>query len=431
MSCKCRFALFVFASLSLQQSGLALDPVESILTGELTTLRINANLNDAFGHSVGTLDDGRILVGAPYLDGGQRNSGAAYIFDPAAPTSPLLTLKNPTPGFDELFGSFLLGVGNSTVLVSAESDERDGSDSGAVYVYDANNGQLLRSLGSPTGSSNNYFGRSLEWLGGTTVAIGSPGESNFTWGGTVHIMDYATGSIVGRLNNPSTTSFAEDWFGHSLASVDAQRLLVGAPRTDVGNVNRAGVAHLVDIGSGQILQTFKNPVPSDNAHFGWDMVMLGESTVAISSLGIPGAPLGQGEVYLFDVDSGDLLRTIPYPGQAGSAWFGYSMAAINQNLLLVGAEVSNMFGYSNGAAFVIDIRTGQIVDTMRPLGRITQVRFGASVAVTKQGSLVIGGPESDTSFGRVVIYGTTVPEPTSIVFAAAGVLALLGLRKTH
>ncbi|WP_442481643.1 FG-GAP repeat protein [Aeoliella sp. SH292] len=409
----------------------ALSPVESILTGEITTLRTNGNRSDAFGQTVSTLDDGRILVGAPFVSSGANYSGAVYVFDPAVPTSPLLTLPNPTPALFDRFGSALLGVGNSTVLVGAESDDHRGPDAGAVHVLDATNGALIRTIFSPIAGGGNLFGRSLEWMGGTNVAIGAPGENAFAYGGAVQIVDYNDGSIIRRLNNPNDASFANDWFGHSLAAVDTQRLLVGAPRADKGNIDRVGVAYLMDIGSGQILQTFENPSPTENAGFGLEMTVLGDSTVAISAYGAAGIPSNQGQVYLFDIESGDLLRTIAYPGPPGVANFGFSLATINQDLLLVGAEVDSQFGYFNGSAFVFDIRTGEVVDTMRPLGRITQVRFGTSVAVTKQGSLVIGGPESDTSFGRVVIYGTTVPEPTSVVITTVGALAILGLRRKY
>ena len=100
------------------------------------------------------------------------NSGRAYVYD--ASTGGLLwTLTNPAIApIGTLFGSGV-SIDDSYLVVGAEVDNTDGTDSGIAYIYDPSTGDLLWTLTNPGDAPDfDLFGSSVA-ISGSSVAIGA------------------------------------------------------------------------------------------------------------------------------------------------------------------------------------------------------------------------------------------------------------------
>ncbi|MDF1808374.1 MAG: FG-GAP repeat protein [Phycisphaerales bacterium] len=141
--------------------------------------KITADLSDqnnfdSFGYSVAVSDTNNtvVLVGAPYDDQAGSDAGAAYLFDLA--TGNLLFKLVPSDvQSKDLFGWSVEITHNYAIIGSPDNDE-NGSNSGAVYVYDIGSGQFLYKMLESGGSSANRYGYSIS-ADGYKLAIGASG----------------------------------------------------------------------------------------------------------------------------------------------------------------------------------------------------------------------------------------------------------------
>ena len=108
-----------------------------------------------------------------------------------------------------------------------------------------------------------------------------------------------------------------------------------------------------------LLRNFLNPSPAENDGFGRSVAAIGNNFV----VGAPGddtAAADGGAAYLFD-ETGHLLRTLMNPTPVDGDWFGVSVAALG-NDVLVGAPGSTVAA-DNGAAYLFDGTTGGLLLT--------------------------------------------------------------------
>ncbi len=93
-------------------------------------------VGDYFGHSV-SLSAGKLLVGAPRINGNAGNSGAAYLFrfdGTSWVEEAELLASDGQP--NDAFGSIGLALSGNAALVGARNHDENGEDSGAAYVFD-------------------------------------------------------------------------------------------------------------------------------------------------------------------------------------------------------------------------------------------------------------------------------------------------------
>ena len=205
-----------------------------------------------FGEALGTLGHQFLLVGDPAFDAVAVTSGAAYLFDPsredpAVPNQMLLlqTFLHPTNQIGASFGTALASTG-TRVIVGAPGDPVGGQDSGAVYLFDSITGNLMQPVfNNPTPAANDRFGFSIAVVG-DKVLIGAPGDdTQGTNAGAAYLFDIATGELLQRFFSPTPLVRAQ--FGFSLAAVDEDRVIIGAPSQNVPQ--DSGAAYVFSIPS--------------------------------------------------------------------------------------------------------------------------------------------------------------------------------------
>src|SRR5262249_42050563 len=129
------------------------------------------------------------------------------------------------------------------------------------------------------------------------------------------------------LTNPAPTS--GETFGMQVGSV-GDKILIANPRDE----NDAGSVHLYSL-DGKLLNTFSNPNRTNGEFFGFSLAALGSDKVIIGAPLSSPPPVGRpGAAYLFHTN-GTLLSTFQRPTNLPFAIFGYAVAALGHDRVLV------------------------------------------------------------------------------------------------
>jgi hypothetical protein len=308
-------------------------------TGALLRTFLNPTpaASDLFGYCVAAVGN-NILVGAYGDDAGATNSGTAHLFNGS--TGALLrTFLNPNPSEYASFGTSVAAVGNN-ILIGADCASTGASNSGAAYLFDDSTGALLRTFVNPTPETNDLFGTSVAAVGNNIVLIGTLfDDAGAPEGGAAYIFNGSTGALLRTFTSPTPEAF--DFFSYSVAAV-GNNILIGAPLADV-----PGAAYLFDGSTGDLLQTFLSPTAEVNDFFGWSVAAVGDD-VLIGSYGDDTGAADAGAAYLFDGSTGALLQTFLSPTPGDNDAFGWSVAAVGNNVL-VGA-----MGDGAGAVYMFE-----------------------------------------------------------------------------
>jgi hypothetical protein len=282
--------------------------------------------SDFFGRSVAAIGDDRVLVGASGDDTGAINTGAVYLFNTTGTL--LSTLTNPSPLIFDSFGLAVAAVGSDRVLIGAPGRA---NSSGVAYMFNTDGGLLTTFLHPYRGPE--FFGASLTTVGIDQVLIGAPGDgvAAFARFGAAYLFSTNGTSLI-TFTNP--TPAHNDYFASCVAAVGNDRVLIGTPGDDTG-ASDAGAAYLFST-NGTLLTTFTNPTPAAGGSFGNSVASLGADRVLIGAFGATNA----GAAYLFSTN-GTLLTTFLSPTPAVNALFGSSVAAVGINGVLIGAPADS------------------------------------------------------------------------------------------
>lgn len=192
---------------------------------------------DGFGHSV-AIDNGIVVVGAPFRDEGSLgNAGAVYVFD-AATGQELGRLIAPDAGRDELFG-FSVAIDQDIIAVGARNGSVGSQTStGSVYVFDTTTLAFEFEV-SPQIRPNGVLGDSVA-VENFLVASGAPFAGlNGAWGEGLLFDGRFGAQIDGFRADPS---IGGDEAGDSI-DLEGTVLILGAP----GLFNGEGGVHVFDL----------------------------------------------------------------------------------------------------------------------------------------------------------------------------------------
>jgi sugar lactone lactonase YvrE len=423
---------------------------------QLQSLHAPAGLEKQFGWAT-LITDSEYIVSdirgdeAPFSD-----SGKVYVFD--SQTYDLKqTLYNPSRGAGDIFGHNFLLAGDS-FYVSALGDTVGGMQSGAVYRYqkvaspeislsessmtfggvqigiseslvltitNTGEGDLIVSeitssdaqfaatpttfTVTPGGTQDVHvtFTPSSEGSKAATITIASndPDEGTLSvslWGMGMATLVLPRAPLVleQRLSTPSPD--AGDHFGVAVAPF-GDKVIVGAFKDDTG-FRDAGAVYVL-ASDGQTTLTLPNPAPGETNYFGQSVAAVGDNILV-------GAWGGSGAAYLFDGTTGELILTLLSP--AGGRFFGHSVSSLGRHLL-VGAYGDNTGAPDAGAAYLFDGETGNLLETFLNPTPEQADYFG--VAVLGAGTRVLVGAYGDhhqggTSSGAVYLFDGDSSSPS-------------------
>jgi len=300
-----------------------------------------------------------------------------------------LTLSNPTPAANDLFG-ISVAVSDTYAVVGAMNDDTGATDSGSIYVFDIVTGALVTTIPNPAPTAYDQFGINVATIGNYVVAgVYWEKISTVATAGAVYIFNATTGALLNTLQNPTPASW--DMYGKSIA-VNSTYVLVGAGQDDNGATN-TGVAYLYNISTGALVRTITNPLTGINGNG----TQFGNSVAMNERYLVIGSNAGAGTAYVYDVVSGTLLATLTDPTAAASTQFGYGAIAVNGEYVAVSAYTEKSGGVSAGAVYVFNAATGALINSfVNPSPDTGGDQFGYAVSIDGN-TLLVGANYDDTT----------------------------------
>jgi hypothetical protein len=329
--------------------------------------------------------------------GGGRSfpSNADYV-DPSDISNATLiqTLDNPntynTSNYD-YFGDSIAISGNYAIVGVLNEDDAGGLDSGKAYIFNVTTGNLIFTIDNPNDfgtSVDDYFGNSVA-ISGNYAIVGAyledeGADNNSLASGKAYIFKTTTGdwtdtTKLHTLDNPNTYEYPQsatfvgsDLFGAAVA-IDGNYAIVGAPGEDIYNPSytytQSGQAYVFDVTTGNYIRTIYNPngySTGTNDSFGAVITISGNYVF----FGVPGedSPQGNssGRVYVYHIASGGLVGQILNPTPVQAEYFGSSVAA-SGNYCIVGAYGESTTALNSGKAYIFKTNNGSWGDATLPL----------------------------------------------------------------
>ena len=187
-------------------------------------------------------------------------------------------------------------------------------------------------------------------------------------------------------------------FGSSVEAVGSDQVLIGAVDSPVAT--NGGAAYLFST-NGTLLTTFSNPTPAAGDYFGWSVAAVGSDRVLVGAYQEYTGASRAGSGHLFSTN-GTLLNTFINPTPAAGDAFGVSVAAAGSGRVLIGALQDDTGATDSGAAYLFDL----------PYPPLSIARTGDSVSLswlTAETGLIL---QQSDQLGLSSPW-TTTPEPVS------------------
>lgn len=313
-------------------------------------------------------------------------------------SSPII-IPNPHDLIDVHFGQSIEAVGNKIVIGNPDSNLA-AANTGTVFVYSERLTNLLTTIPNPENDSNADFGAALAELDRKSVVIGAPGaalqNSNSVGGnletpGAVYIFNVNTGQEILKIPNPTNDS--KELFGASIDVTDDKKIIVGAPTALFASEFGAGAVYIFDI-NGELIRTFSTPDPEPSDEFGTVVLGFGENLLISDPAGTTDKAQ-TGIVYIYDIESGELVKTIQQENSQSFSRFGASMS-VDDDVILIGAPQTNVEFSQEGAVYLYD-ELGNLITTINNPDPVPLGKFGSSVKLTEN-YVVVGAPNNLGSY---------------------------------
>ncbi|MFG0246567.1 MAG: GC-type dockerin domain-anchored protein [Phycisphaerales bacterium JB052] len=343
---------------------------------------------NSFGSAI-HVDGDRLIIGARKNDTEGINRGRVYLFN--ARTGQLQASFQRDAAFNnDQLGVALAALGDE-VIASSVRARADGNLGGKVYRFTIGNERYPDRIFEGEDCSNfnyNMLGEAIDIDGDTLVASGSNAGFCFGAGPGVYVYDIPTMTRLHVItNNPGTSG---NWFGESIAVGDGV-IAVGAPY-DSTIEDRAGVVYLYDQGSGAFLMELRPDDIEGHDEFGASLDIDGGVLAVGCKYVDDGDVPGTGGVYLYALPSGEFIRkqVSPTPGNADE--FGWDVH-LDNGMLLVGSPRDDDLFVGRGAAFLFDVQSGEHLRTYLPYDTDDTFpdEFGRSVFM-RDGVVIVGDP---------------------------------------
>lgn len=317
---------------------------------------------------------------------------------------------------------------SATQISLNDSDVRSllQTPSGAISLLSARGKSFLTptltyNIANPNTLQNsfrNFFAGGQQILGdfvvstggtnGVTYSGGITGEDYRNSNGKVYVHSLTTGNLVRTIDNPnpsSTTVFAGP--GEFLYSVRGKSNLIavgGATSWSGMSSASSGIGeyliYIFDITTGSLIRTINNPMAngSSSMYHYFSALDLDNNYIVAGAMAAPtGNSSGLGRIYVYN-SVGSLLYTInnPIVNSNNNFGFGYT-AKISNNFLVVGDGTQNRI-------YIYNITNGSLLRTIINPDSSTMWLFGQRIAVSGNNLIATAFPTNGSSSTPTRVY---------------------------
>jgi len=325
---------------------------------EQTLYASDGSSDDHFGVAV-AVDGAAIVVGSSADDDAGESSGSAYVFQATnGGTEPWTEVAKITAsdGEPEDYFGFTASISGDTIVVGAYGDDDLGNESGAVYLFQKDEGGIgqwgqVTKIRAEDGSEGDLFGWALALVGGTLV-VGAFGDDEVAENsGAAYVFEKDQGGfnaweLVTKMIPEDGK--VEDRFGYTVAA-SGNTIVVGA----IGSSPYDSYISFYGRAFGGFdAWNWETSIPyTDGCQFGISLAISSDTVM----VGCPGF-WRSGAVALYRKHLGGfgqwgslgLLKGFDLWGEAG---FGGAVA-IDRNTLVIGAPYDNVRGENSGSVYV-------------------------------------------------------------------------------
>ena len=353
--------------------------------GEVKKLTASdAEARDRFGHSV-TVSGDSAVVGASLEDAGGTDAGAAYVFLRSQGGTDNWGEVSKLTASDAQAGDYFgvsVSVSGDTAIVGASSHDAGGTDAGAVYIFERDEGGTdnwgqVAKLTASDAAAVDRFGTSVAASGDTVIVGARSKDGPGLDAGAAYVFQRDQGGIgnwgeVAKLT--ASDAEANDFFGVGVA-INGETAVVGAYQEDAGaNLYQAGAAYIFgrNVGGADNWGEVKKLTSSDSEaqdRFGGSVAIRGDSALIGAYLEDAGAN-ATGAAYMFQRNQGGAdnwgqLTKVVASDADDFDGFGLSVA-IDSDTVLVGAYWEDSNGRDSGAAYVFGVLPPPPTPTPKP-----------------------------------------------------------------
>lgn len=345
-----------------------------------------------------------LVAGAPQDDSASgTDTGAAYVFGASGSAwTQRQKLVASDAAFDDQFGN-AVAVWDGTIAVGARFLDDNGTQSGAVYVFERAHGTWIerQKLVAFDGAPFDAFGASVV-LRGDWLFAGAPLDANPVFeAGSVYAFERVGTSWTFRQKLVAADAGQSDGFGAGLSS-DGETLVAGSRLSDAGGSNAGAAYVFVRSGSTwtqqQKLTAFD---PASGDQFGISVAVSGGS-IAIGSFRDDDAGSNSGSVYVYARDGGAWTFRQKLLGSAAATNAEMGVAvAMDGGQLVVGAHEGIVGPVQRGTAYVFELRDGTWTEAQQLVSGDPPFDGGAfGRAVAASGQRVVVGDHEDSASGQ-------------------------------
>lgn len=182
------------------------------------------------------------------------------------------------------------------------------------------------------------------------------------------------------VDNPNAAGTPDnDRFAYSIATHSGYTV-VGAFLEDVQSTNN-GAAYLFNATTGAFIRQLVNPNPSGSLYasgdrFGNSVDIYGNYAIVSAHSEQAGSEATSGAAYIYDVTTGNVVRTITNPGAAYQSYadsFGIKVA-ISDQYFAIASPYEDTFGSDIGIVYLYNLSTGALITSVRGSGASAGLR---------------------------------------------------------
>jgi hypothetical protein len=312
-------------------------------------------VEDYFGFSV-SINGNNAIVGAYGDDDNGDNSGSACIFHWSGVIwEHTQKIKASDGAARDSFGGSVSINGDYAIVGAKGDDNINGTDAGAVYIFHWNGSswEQQQKLIASDGSADDRFGCSVSINGDYAIVGAYDDEEKGEKSGSAYIFHW-DGLSWGDEKKLTASDGAEyDYFGCSV-SINGDYAVVGADGDDNDNGTDAGSAYIFQkVGTEWVEQeTLKSDDGAADDNFG-DSLSISGDYVIIGAYGDDDKGENSGSAYIFHWNSTEWEQQQKLTASDGAAndYFGNSVS-IRGDYAIVGALYDDDSGPSSGTAYI-------------------------------------------------------------------------------
>ena len=288
------------------------------------------------------------------------------------------------------------------VVVGAPSDNEFGHNAGAAYVFDIHTGSLLHKLMPDDLEPGDRFGHTVE-IENQIIAVSSIGdEHTSTRRGSVYLFEAQSGDFIRKITVPEGSVY-ETGFGRGLA-LHEDLLAVSAIRGNCCSRSQAAVVYLYDVESGDLIRSFVPEGASAFDSVNSAMVLLNEEQLVVRwSAQLFSTNEVVYRVVVHDAANGEFIYALMPPGSPDQDRITGSIAVDDQRIVLGNFRRNEDLTVSP-EIHIFDADSGQHIQELVRDDPVPYSSFGTGLALS--GSYIALGvtPGNEISSGAVELF---------------------------